>query len=294
MEVRSVCLGQSRSPLTRFCHGIWDRDHGNIARWWAIPRWVSEHLSFQSASIVFQKLRCITSNVRYSAYRCRSIRFPSSSPTPRATENRSDLADLAPSSAGRFQKRLNRNRRRRRQRPAPPAPTISPDSRPSPRISLPARPEASHGWPRLAGGGSRNGGFQAGTAWRRPAARGAADQRVICGVHPRSTRAANSWRRLPWQLRAWPRIHVSASDPRAGVGQGPQAWRPPGAAAARMVVDDDAVREHVKVLCIPLTPRSASSRMRCSLWPFVDSSRTIARAGRMRSRTADALRSWRP
>src|SRR5262245_51423974 len=65
MEVRSVCLGQSRSPLIRFCHGIWARDHGNIAIWWAIPRSVSEHLSFPSASIVFQKLRCITSNVRF-------------------------------------------------------------------------------------------------------------------------------------------------------------------------------------------------------------------------------------
>ena len=31
--VRSVCLGLSRSPLIRFCHGIWARDHGNIAIW---------------------------------------------------------------------------------------------------------------------------------------------------------------------------------------------------------------------------------------------------------------------
>jgi hypothetical protein len=65
MGVRSVCLGQSRSPLIRFCHGIWARDHGNIAIWWAIPQSVSEHPSFPSALIVFQKLRCIISNVRY-------------------------------------------------------------------------------------------------------------------------------------------------------------------------------------------------------------------------------------
>ena len=65
MGVRSVCLGQSRSLLIRFCHGIWARDHGNIAIWWAIPRSVSEHPSFPSALIVFRKLPCITSNVRY-------------------------------------------------------------------------------------------------------------------------------------------------------------------------------------------------------------------------------------
>src|SRR6516225_1744036 len=64
MEVRSVCLGLPQSLLTRFCHGIWVRDLGSIARWWAIPRSVSEHLLFPSALIVFQKLRCITSNVR--------------------------------------------------------------------------------------------------------------------------------------------------------------------------------------------------------------------------------------
>jgi acid stress chaperone HdeB len=75
MEVRSVCPGPSQSLLIRFCHGIWAREHGNIAIWWAIPRSVSEHLSFPSALIVFQKLRCITSNVPYKlsmsdAHRC--------------------------------------------------------------------------------------------------------------------------------------------------------------------------------------------------------------------------------
>jgi hypothetical protein len=65
MEVRSVCPGPSQSLLIRFCHGIWARDHGNIAIWWAIPRSVSEHLLFPSALIVFQKLRCIISNVPY-------------------------------------------------------------------------------------------------------------------------------------------------------------------------------------------------------------------------------------
>src|SRR5215469_18913600 len=64
MEVRSVCLGLPQSLLIRFCHGIWVRDLGSIAIWWAIPRSVSEHLSFPSALIVFQKSRCITSNVR--------------------------------------------------------------------------------------------------------------------------------------------------------------------------------------------------------------------------------------
>src|SRR6516162_8779063 len=64
MGVRSVCLGLPQSLLIRFCHGIWVRDLGSIARWWAIPRSVSEHLSFPSALIVFQKSRCITSNVR--------------------------------------------------------------------------------------------------------------------------------------------------------------------------------------------------------------------------------------
>src|SRR6516162_10011439 len=62
MEVRSVCLALSPSLLIRFCHGIWAREHGNIATWWVIPRSVSEHLSFPSELIVFRKLRSITSN----------------------------------------------------------------------------------------------------------------------------------------------------------------------------------------------------------------------------------------
>ncbi len=58
------CLpGLSQSLSTQFCHGIWARDGGNIARWWVIPWSVSARLSFPYALIVFRRLRCITSNV---------------------------------------------------------------------------------------------------------------------------------------------------------------------------------------------------------------------------------------
>src|SRR6516162_6706562 len=71
MGVRSVCLDLSQSLSIQFCHGIWARDRGNIARWWGIPRSVLGHLSFPSALIVFRELRCITSNARHESRRGR-------------------------------------------------------------------------------------------------------------------------------------------------------------------------------------------------------------------------------
>jgi hypothetical protein len=54
-----------------------------------------------------------------------------------------------------------------------------------------------------------------------------------------------------------------------------------------------SAQDRVILFCVATgltTARLASSTMRCSPWPSGDSSRTIAKAARIRSRTAAALR----